>query len=177
MDAINSFHRDDNFTAFVQKRVDYYLSRWAVFANSGEKISWNWSAFFFSVYWMMYRKMYIPAVVVFVGSRVVKYVIALRGGHAYGLTTLVVAIGLGLFGNWVYYQYASRKIADVADTAGTDDPSLIGHTIEDVGGTSWLWVFVTMIVGGIVDRVLIAALSGRAASLNNFDADTIWDIL
>jgi hypothetical protein len=177
MDSLNSFNRDDNFAAFVQKRIDYYLARWEVFAQSNEKISWNWAAFFFSVYWLMYRKMYIPAIAVFVGSRIVKYTIALRGGHSYGFTTVLVCLGCGLLGNWLYYQYASRKIADVADTAGTDDPSLIGRTIESIGGTSLLWVFVLMIAGGIVDRMLIAALTGRTSSFDNFDADTIWDVL
>ena len=126
---------------------------------------------------MIYRKMYVPAVVVFVGIRLVKYVVALGGGESYRLVTLLGLLVTGAFGNWIYYIYASRKIDDIADTAGTDDPSLIGRTVREVGGTSWMWVVMLIIIGGFVDKILKQALLKRAISLENFDADTFWDIL
>lgn len=174
---MTSLNREENFATFIEKKTDYYLDKWNMFENSSEKISWNWSAFFFSAYWMMYRKMYIPAVAVFVSIRVAKYMIALGGGEFYRLVTLVGLLATGALGNWLYYTYASRKIDDIADTAGTDDPSVIGHTVREVGGTSWMWVFALMIVGGIVDKILKYALLRREISIENFDADTFWDIL
>lgn len=174
---MNNVNREENFAAFVEKKEEYYLAKWDVFENSSEKISWNWAAFFFSAYWMMYRKMYIPAVFVFAGTRVVKYMIALSGGQSYRLTTLITLVATGMLGNWIYYVYASRKITDVADTAGTDDPVIIGRTVREVGGTSWLWVFLLMIVGNVVDKVLTSVLEGRAITLDHFDEDTFWDII
>lgn len=173
---MQSFNREENFAAFVEKKANYYLDKWELFEHSSEKISWNWSAFFFSAYWMMYRKMYIPAVLTFAANRLVKYMIALSGGHAYRLTTILFSVAIGMFGNYIYYVYASNKIADVADTANTDDPAVIGRTVRDIGGTSWLWMWLLLIVGSAVDAVLKAALAGRAISLENFDADTIWDV-
>jgi hypothetical protein len=172
-----NFNREENFAAFVEKKANYYLEKWDVFEHSSEKISWNWSAFLFSAYWMMYRKMYIPAVATFVGSRIVKYMIALSGGKAYRLTTILFSVAIGMLGNYIYYVYTSNKIADVADTASTDDPAVIGRTLRDIGGTSWLWMWLLVFVGSAVDAVLKAALDGRAVSLENFDADTIWDVL
>jgi hypothetical protein len=174
---MNDFNREENFAAFVEKKSEYYLAKWDVFENSSEKVSWNWAAFFFSAYWMIYRKMYIPAILVFTGTRVFKYIIALGGGKSYRMTTLLVSVAIGLLGNWIYYVYASRKIGDVADTAGTDDPSVIGRTLRDIGGTSWLWVFGLMIIGNIVDKILTSVLARRAVSLDHFDEDTFWDII
>ncbi|TAE23896.1 MAG: DUF2628 domain-containing protein [Candidatus Kapaibacterium sp.] len=171
------FNREENFAAFVTKKVDYYLGKWELFENSSEKISWNWSAFLFSTYWMIYRRMYIPAIAVFAASRIVKYVIALSGGRAYRLTTILFSVAIGMLGNYIYYAYTSSKIADVADTASTDDPAIIGRTLREIGGTSWLWVFLLAFVGGAIDTLLKKALFNRAVSLENFDADTIWDVL
>ena len=174
---MSTFNREENFAAFIEKKVEYYLSKWELFENSSEKISWNWAAFLFSAYWMMYRKMYIPAVATFTASRLVKYVIALSGGRSYRLTTILFSVGVGLLGNYIYYQYALRKIDDVADTADTDDPAVIGRTVREIGGTSWLWMWLLVFVGNAVDKVLKIALAGRAVTLENFDADTIWDVL
>lgn len=174
---MDSLNREENFAAFIEKKVDYYLSKWEVFEHSSEKISWNWSAFLFSAYWMMYRKMYIPAIATFAANRLIKYIIALSGGQAYRLTTILFSIAIGLLGNYIYYVYASNKIADVADTANTDDPAIIGRTVREIGGTSWLWMWLLIIVGNAVDAVLKSALAGRAVTLENFDADTIFDVL
>ncbi len=174
---MTTFNREENFATFIEKKTDYYLSRWNIFENSGEKINWNWAAFFFSAYWMMYRKMYVPAVAVFVGIRLVKYIIALGGGEFYRLVAVVGLLFTGALGNWIYYVYASRKIDDIADTAGSDDPSLIGRTVREAGGTSWMWVIMLIIIGGFVDKILKQALLKREISIENFDADTFWDIL
>jgi hypothetical protein len=169
--------REENLATFVGKNEEYYLRKWELFEHSNEKISWNWAAFFFSSYWMMYRKMYIPAVAVFVGSRLVKYLIALAGGKSYRLITLIVSVALGMLGNWIYYTYANRKIDDVADAADTEDPMIIGRTLREMGGVSWLWFFGLVIVGNLVDSLLKAALAGRALMLDQFDEDTFLDII
>ena len=44
---MTSLNREENFATFIEKKTDYYLDKWNMFENSSEKISWNWSAFFF----------------------------------------------------------------------------------------------------------------------------------
>jgi hypothetical protein len=176
-EIMTSLNREENFATFIAEKTDYYLAKWDIFDNSNEKVSWNWAAFFFSAYWMMYRKMYAPAITVFVGIRIAKYMVALGGGEFYRLVAVVGLLATGALGNWIYYVYASRKIADIADTAGTDDPSVIGRTVREVGGTSWVWVIMLMIIGSFVDKILKYALLKREISIENFDADTFWDIL
>ena len=45
------------YEAIVQKRRDYYLLRFGRFARGGW-ISWNWAAFFATLAWLRYRRLY-----------------------------------------------------------------------------------------------------------------------
>ena len=55
---------------FVGKNSDYYVRKFEEMQITGNKISWNWPAFFISGYWMLYRKMYIQALIMILGSMV-----------------------------------------------------------------------------------------------------------
>ena len=52
----------NDLVKFILKNTDYYISKFEELKITGSKISWNWSAFFFTGYWMLYRKMYIEAI-------------------------------------------------------------------------------------------------------------------
>jgi hypothetical protein len=167
---------EENFAAFIGSKVEYYLDKWRVFANSDEKISWNWSAFLFSYYWMMYRKMYVPAAVVFVGARLAKYALfAVTGGMSAKGATLLASVGIGILGNWLYYQYATQKIEEVSDHMGTDNPTALGPTLQEIGGVSWLWVIVLAIAGKAVDKMVFGALLGHGR-WDVFNDDTMLDM-
>ena len=43
--------------ALGQKNADFYLSRFHHFDSNGVRPSWNWPAFLFTFYWLLYRKM------------------------------------------------------------------------------------------------------------------------
>ena len=49
--------------AIGEKNLDYYLRRFERFASSGGSASWNWPAFFVPLIWMLYRKMWVYALV------------------------------------------------------------------------------------------------------------------
>ncbi|MBR2860828.1 MAG: DUF2628 domain-containing protein [Clostridia bacterium] len=57
--------------AFVEKNTEHYLKAFKRGNNKKIFPSFNWSAFFFNVYWMVYRKMYVEALVTYLISRVV----------------------------------------------------------------------------------------------------------
>ena len=47
----------------VMQRKEYYIPRFQKLKKQGNKtVSWNWAAFFFSTYWLAYRKCYIWAI-------------------------------------------------------------------------------------------------------------------
>ena len=49
--------------AIGEKNADFYLSRFHHFDSNGVRPSWNWPAFFFTFYWLLYRKMGLFALV------------------------------------------------------------------------------------------------------------------
>ncbi|MDQ0243729.1 hypothetical protein J2S09_001274 [Bacillus fengqiuensis] len=44
----------------VQTNTSYYDLKWRSVQNPAKENSWNWIAFFFSTFWLAYRKMYKP---------------------------------------------------------------------------------------------------------------------
>ena len=51
------------FELYFQKNKDYYIERLARF-NEGQKFTFNVFAFFFGIFWFIYRKMYLQAVII-----------------------------------------------------------------------------------------------------------------
>lgn len=46
--------------AFVQNNAHFYIPKFKKMSQTGSKVSWNWPAFFFPDYWMLYRRMIKP---------------------------------------------------------------------------------------------------------------------
>lgn len=139
IDAGNStsYHRPQNITEtqtsgvseeelswFIGKNADVYLQKWR--RNS----RWNWPAFLFDAYWLMYRKMYLYCVfyliIWFVWSNVIVASVFSEWNpiESPGLLPLVLVICcipkpvLGIFANKLYLHQAKRKI-----TAIVQDPN------------------------------------------------------
>lgn len=131
IDAGNStsYHRPQNITKtqtsdvseeelswFIGKNADVYLQKWR--RNS----RWNWPAFLFDAYWLMYRKMYLYCVfyliIWFVWSNVIVASVFSEWNpiESPGLLPLVLVICcipkpvLGFFANKLYLHQAKRKI-------------------------------------------------------------------
>jgi len=134
--------------AFVQKNADYYLAKWEAMARSGSKVSWNWPAFFFGVFWMGYRKMYLYAAIVVVLS-------LLSDLPKVGpLVTLVLWFGVAAFANYIYGTFTYNKLTELKVQAKDEDE--LRQLAAAKGGTSVLGV---IIVGFIV---LFISLIGAA---------------
>jgi len=139
IDAGNStsYHRPQNITEtqtsgvseeelswFIGKNADVYLQKWR--RNS----RWNWPAFLFDAYWLMYRKMYLYCVfyliIWFVWSNMIVASVFSEWNpiESPGLLPLVLVICcipkpvLGIFANKLYLHQAKRKI-----TAIVQDPN------------------------------------------------------
>ena len=94
---------ENDLTMFVGKNTDKYLGSFRKFAAGGEDsfaATWHWPAFFFSFWWLLYRKMYVWMLVfLFLGC------IPVAG--------LLAMIGFGLSAKYLYYKHAKKKIAAV----------------------------------------------------------------
>ncbi len=115
----------------VGPRGDYYLPRFLTMSRTGKKASWNWSAFLFPCNWLLYRKNMLWGILCFFLSTTLEVFSAFAGYHLqlhqttplspeklelylliYGIAALASAalcIGLGLFGNYLYFRQVLRK--------------------------------------------------------------------
>ena len=102
----NSLSEED-FAHFIGKNADKYLLKFRKFNIDGVdkfSVTWHWPAFFFGFLWMLYRKLYLWALVAFAIS-----VISILPSE-FGLLIVIV---WGMTGNYIYYKHAKKKILEL----------------------------------------------------------------
>jgi hypothetical protein len=158
----------DDLRVFVGKREEYYLPAWApVLKGYGHNAGFNWCAFFFTVMWMAYRKMYFFAFL-FMGvgvavSIIQEVVCTVYFGlpesprFADRIATLIFSLICGSFGNRWYLYHAQQQIAKVQTIGLSREESQ--RRIASRGGTSLLKAVLFMFVlAAFVVLIVIAAI-------------------
>ncbi len=157
----------DALAAYVgPKNADYYAERFARFRSGGSKLSWSWPAFFVAAYWLLYRKMWLNALLYWVGLPVVlgalSVGVALVAGEAastafyYGAYLTITFILVPLFANYLYYRHAQRKVDKIAGMISS--PERQSAELTRIGGTSNI-VIIVLIVVSIMLLGIIAAIA------------------
>jgi hypothetical protein len=152
---------DSEYRAFIGRNADYYLRKWGSgrFADRPSS-GFNWAAFFFSGFWMAYRKMYRFFAIfigIVLGESIVEQWLVARGVMTEQtsvsldrLGSLVVAIVFGAFANRWYYAHARTQILKVREFDLNDDD--YQSALVRRGGTS---LFVGL---GLTLLILIVAV-------------------
>lgn len=155
------------------KNQYYYLDRFARFDAEGKTgASWHWPAFFVTLYWLLYRKMWLAALGYFFLPSLLFWLV--RGiiasaaqGPAYmlvGAWNLIYLAGIfflaPMYANALYYNHCKKKIA-AARAASADTQRQLG-VLSGNGGTSNIAIiillfFVFFAFVGIVAAVAIPA--------------------
>lgn len=177
-------HNIDNFMKLAtngsSSADDYYRKVYEKIA-SGQKLSWNWCAFLFSVSWCLYRKMYAYGILLFVFQYVYVTGVESITIHVMGATSSaglkilfriifcliqhIPDIFLGFIGNWLYVQQIHKKIDQ-------------GYHLSNVRNTDKLtWSFSTILV--IVFVIGIIVFHGLSAIMNDWMQyiPTVLDLL
>jgi len=120
---------------FVGKNADYYISKWEEVSEN--KISWNRAAFFFGLLWFGYRKMYPHAFGFMIFSLILQIIQTKMNTDPLiiGLTNLAISIFIGMFGNYLYYEYAKSKVQEI-ESKITDEKNLYIELARQ-GGASY----------------------------------------
>ncbi len=120
---------------FVGKNADYYISKWEELGEE-KKFSWNWPAFFFGLLWFAYRKMY-PHTFAMLIFNIILYIVQVKFNTAeiiIAITNLSISILIGMFGNYLYYDYAKSKVEEIKNQV-QDEKKLYVELARN-GGTS-----------------------------------------
>jgi type IV pilus assembly protein PilA len=147
------------------RNTDYYLERFRQIAD-GKKTSWHWPAFFITSGWLLYRKMWLPALGYIIGLPLLAVVLmalldTVVGVHAGALVYVpyyaFVFFNVPLFANRLYHGRAVASIAK-ADAKGLD-AGRRGRLIENVGGTNLFAALALMLIPltGIIAAITIPA--------------------
>lgn len=145
-------------TAVGYKNTDYYLPRFARFDAEGSGATWNWPAFFVSFYWLLYRKMWLWALVYFLLPLPLN-LLGLWSQAVYmgaSLAYLVaVCIVFPMYANALYHNHVKKKIANAQ--AYTADRNKQLHLLAAEGGTSAAaWIVLLLVLAVFVIGVLAA---------------------
>ena len=162
---------EDVIRAFVQKNADYYLLKWKLMAENNSKTSWNWASFFFVGFWMGYRKMYLYYTIYYIlsflagifGSILLLMSMAFIGKSLNLSEDILAAIFIlfilllvianfvifGIFGNYIYAMYVYNKLNKFSLLA--KDKENLKLLALSKGGTSWLGIFVVILIGFLLN--------------------------
>ncbi len=144
LDPANSINVDnissDEIRAFVGDKTHYYIQNFSKFTITGREqfcVTWNWNCFGFTFLWMLYRKMYALAVVTFI-------IFCIPG------VNVLLHIGAGMIGNYLYYQHVKTKIIETRSTQSAQNYLPV---LQELGGVN-KWVISLGVVLGIIFLLL-----------------------
>lgn len=150
---------EDFYRATVGKNATYYLPRFQKIADNPRALTWNWSAFFVSFLWLIYRRMWPSAILYFISlilATILSIILLPLGGG--GLVWLLwLGFSLLIFpacANSTYYRHCS-KIIDRAEKASTTAFGRLKYC-EHKGGTSWLSILLFLPVFFCLSGILAA---------------------
>ena len=143
-----------DFIDFIGPNAEKYIKNFREFNVAGvERFSftWHWPAFFVSFFWLLYRKLYIWALLAFFLSNI-------------PVAGFFLMIGYGITGNYLYYKHAKKKITELKLQ---QSPSELSETLRQIGGVNqWVKtlviVLLIILILGILAAILIPILVVRS---------------
>lgn len=151
--------------AIGDKRRDYYLPRFAAFERAGKpSLGWHWPAFFFTFWWLLYRKMWGRAALYFFLPIVVWFALGLvaavspkLGLLAMGLWWVGIFVLPALFANGTYYRHCQKLVANVRATSR--NPQARFALLAKKGGTSNVALILVLVFGLVPGIGIVAAVA------------------
>lgn len=133
------------YEAYFGRSKDYYLAQ---FKNDEIQLRFSFYAFFFSLYWFVFRKMYKQAFILFLLSVFLEIILFLVFGDlgSYLLFLLFLSI-CGFIGNNLYMKKARRVVEKVKDKYDNQEEQI--EYLRKKGGVSYPAVIVLFVVSVI----------------------------
>jgi hypothetical protein len=140
----------DETGLFVGKNAGYYTTVFRKFDIRGMETfapTWNWAAFLCNFWWMLYRKLYLWALLWFLLTLI----------PIYGIVFMIAA---GITGNYLYYRHAMAKIREAKSM---HPPDQLPAVLAELGGVNgWVIPLGIVVMAGFL---LLAILFGIGMGL------------
>ena len=125
---------EEDFIEYIGPRAEVYLAKFKKFqttAIDGFALTWHWPAFIFGFWWLLYRKLYVWALVAS-GLWLIPH-LALPAWFVWGAVA-----------NYLYYRQAKRKIGEYRSRL---NGALPARALAAVGGVNrWVWILAVLCV-------------------------------
>jgi hypothetical protein len=151
--------REELLRLFVGTNYEYYARKWRKAEQRKSKRSWNWAAWFFTLGWMAYRRMY-RYCWIFIGIILVEQVFELAFGVPATVSNAVnlgIAGTYGWCGNSWYKRHCEKKLKEIAPSGMAVEAARIEVVRE--GGTN-IGAAIGFVVVGVILSILLIALGG-----------------
>lgn len=128
----------------IGSKTEYYLPRFEKMETLNSFTDWNWAAFFFGFWWMLYRKMYVFGAVALVVTELLSMLTIPGLG-------LLVSLAVGVVGNFLYMKDINNR----TDKAMDLQPEERELYIQKNSGTGWTGVVVAFVVFLILGMLFV----------------------
>lgn len=139
-------YSEEEINTFISKNQMFYLGKFDQISMTGNKKTWNWSAFLVGTYWMLYRKMYLQGVIYCVANLLLACIPVIGW-----LLNLGLWIGLGAFANSLYLDHINKKFQEI----NCADSSYRQTLIKKNGGTNMVLPIVLLIIPIIIAIIFV----------------------
>lgn len=148
---------EEDLMTFVNQKNSYYQQKWKKIDSKEKKngLSFNVAAFFFTFFWLGYRKMYKTIFFIALAFLAVDLILYLVG-YQYQADVFIdpidraigtsVSVGLGLYGNILYRKHAEKRVLEIRNTKhhSTDrEPEL-----KRQGGRTFIGILYALLIIG-----------------------------
>jgi type II secretory pathway pseudopilin PulG len=138
----------------------YYLERFERLSH-GESGGWNWPAMLVTWYWLLYRKMWVGALVYFFVPSLVGGVISavMRSAALPAMVAWWAALFIvpAVMANGWYFRHCQKKIRDVRARGGSKEQMVA--RLEAAGGTSNIVVIIVAVFAFVAGIGMLAAVA------------------
>ena len=128
----------------IGSKTEYYLPRFEKMETLNSITDWNWAAFFFGFWWMLYRKMYVFGAVALVVTELLSMLTIPGLG-------LLVSLAVGVVGNFLYMKDINNR----TDKAMDMQPEEREVFIQKNSGTGWTGVVVAFVVFLVLGMIFV----------------------
>ena len=119
---------------FIGPNAAYFIRKWQALDVGGRRNSWNWSALFFSIAWLSYRKMYGCAVFFSLSLLLILYVqFIFKPLIIYRIVSVAaIPVFLAVFGNRMYQYHIGQRLTEIYGFYPTDKQ--LDRLLFSIGG-------------------------------------------
>ena len=152
----NESYTQDELSLFLVQNQSYYLEKFNLIEKTGDKKAWNWCSFLIGGYWMLYRKMYVQAIIYIIANLILGCIPFI--GWA---LSLALCVGLGIFGNSLYLDHIKKTFTEI----GCADSNMRSTLINKKGGTNLvlpILLAVIPVIIGIIASIFIGVMGSMS---------------